>query len=68
MGTTTANDVNKPLLLKKSRFDISRLLVAGIAQASPAALGGRGGRSAASLDQSRHFGTVTRTNSGTTKD
>ena len=68
MGTTTANDVNKPLLLKKSRFDISRLLVAGIAQASPAALGGRGGRSAASLDQSRHFAALTRANRGTTKD
>jgi lipopolysaccharide transport system ATP-binding protein len=68
MDTSTRTVVIKALLLKKDHFDISRLLLAGIAQARRRHWGGRGGRSAASQDQSRQIAVSPCANSGATKD
>jgi lipopolysaccharide transport system ATP-binding protein len=54
--------------MKKAGFDIPRLFAAGAAQAIRRHLGGRGGRSAASLDQTRQKLRPPCAGRGTTKD
>jgi homopolymeric O-antigen transport system ATP-binding protein len=68
MATQTEKPAIKPLLMKRRRFDISRLVAAGVAQACRGRLGGRGGRSAAGLDQTRQIAASPCVRSGTTKD
>ena len=50
MDANTKTRGIKPLLMKKSHFDIPRLFAAGVARARGLRSGGRGGRSAAGLD------------------
>ena len=70
MDANTKTRGIKPLLMKKSHFDIPRLFAAGVARVRGLRLGGRGGRSAAGLDlsTSRRITALTCPSRGTTKD